>query len=160
MRYAIKAKVIPEKAATLKQALADGSFGRDFPFGDLGDNLRDCIVDENGTLRWIETCYCREYSQIAMVMELEYFECYLHAIEIGDARDPRFCKGYPYCNDCDCTRSIRYEGIPLAQYLDRLIATDRPDSAAIPTRWTGWRGVVQTAEEAQRNEKAPSNAIL
>jgi len=71
MRYAMKARVIPGQAAALKQALADGSFGRGFPFGDLGENLRDCRVDGDGNLRWVETCYCREYSQVAMVMELE-----------------------------------------------------------------------------------------
>lgn len=152
MRYAMKARVIPEKAAALKQALLDHSFGEGFPFGDLGENLRHCQVDIDGNLRWVETCYCREYSQVAMVMELEYFEPYLHQIEVGDARDPRFCKGYPHCNDCLCTKTIRYAGIPLFLHLDNLIEAGHLEpQAPVPTRWTGWRGKVQTEEEAERN---------
>ena len=157
MRYALKARVIPGKAAALKQALLDHSFGSGFPFGDLGDNLRSCSVDESGVLRWIETCYCREYSGAAMDMELEYFQPYLHAIEVGDARDPRFCKGYPHCNDCLCTNSIKYPGTPLYEYLDAAIAKENPSAAspeAVHPRWTGWRGKVQTEEEQRRNEAA------
>jgi hypothetical protein len=151
MRYIVAARIIPGKEQALKAALDDGSFGPGFPFGDLGDNLRACRVDDDGVLRWTETCYCREYSSVALVMELEYFEPFLHAIEIADARDPRYCKGYPACNDCLCTKTIRHAGVPLDEYLQRFASANQSD-AIIPTRWTGWRGKVQTEEEKQRNE--------
>jgi len=151
MRYSMSARVIPEKAAELEQALADGTFGKGFPFGDLGDNLRGCNVGADGKLRWVETCYCREYSNVAMVMEIEYFEPYLHAIEIADARDPRYCKGYPHCNDCLCTKTIKFSGTPLAEYLTKAKTESGATGELVPTRWTGWRGKVQTEEERERN---------
>jgi hypothetical protein len=158
MRYLMKARVIPGKAAALKQALDDRTFGSGFPFGDLGEAIRECTVDGHGTLRWIETCYCREYSNVAMVMEIEYFEPYLHAIEIGDARDPRFCDGYPHCNDCRCTDGIRLPGTPFSEYIQQLIVEEEQQPVAHadirPTHWTGWRGKVQTPDEQQRNAAA------
>jgi len=73
---------------------------------------------------------------------------------VGDARDPRFCKGYPHCSDCDCTKSICYKGVPLSEHLERLIIDEKTRQSAelIPTHWTGWRGKVQTEEERKRNE--------
>ena len=52
----------------------------------------------------------KQASDAALDMEVEYFTPYLHAMEIADARDPRYCKGYPHCNDCLCTRTIRFCG--------------------------------------------------
>jgi hypothetical protein len=153
MRYLVSAKLIPGRAGALKQALDDGSFGRGFPFGDLGEYLRECNVDSAGVIRWVETCYCREASDAALDMEVEYFTPYLHAMEIADARDPRYCKGYPHCNDCLCTRTIRFAGTPLMEYLAAQAAEEAGavSEVVLPTRWTGWRGKVQTAEEARRN---------
>ncbi len=155
MRYLVSARLKPGQAGALKTALANGSFGRGFPFGDLGEYLRECNVDSDGIIHWVETCYCREASDVALDMEIEYFEPFLHAIEIGDARDPRYCKGYPHCNDCLCTRTIKFPGTPFMTYLETEVAKELsapptlPES--VPTRWTGWRGKVQTAEEARRN---------
>lgn len=149
MRYILSARVIPGQEIALKVALDNGTFGNGFPFGDLGESLRECRVSPEGLLRWTETCYCREYSQVAMIMELEYFEPYLHAIEIADARDPRYCKGYPHCNDCLCTRTIRHVGISLDEYLQSFVPKQCDE--LMPTRWMGWRGKVQTQEEVRRN---------
>src|SRR4029079_7634517 len=116
---------IPGKAAALKNALQDGSFSRGFPYGDLGETVREGRADDSGTIRWIEVCYCREAFDVAMRMELEYIERYFHAIEVGDARDPRFCKGYPVCNDCLCTKSIRFPGVSFDEHLEKLIAAEK-----------------------------------
>ena len=155
MRYIVSARLKTGQARALKIALANGSFGRGFPFGDLGEYLRDCTVGGDGIIHWVETCYCREASDVALDMEIAYFEPYLHAIEIRDARDPRYCKGYPHCNDCLCTRTINFAGTPFMTYLEAEAAkeVDVPPAPpqSIPTRWTGWRGKVQTAEEARRN---------
>jgi hypothetical protein len=156
MRYILQAKVIPGKAGALLQALRDRSFGRGFPYGDLGENLRDdCFVDADGTVRWVETCYCRESLNVAMVMELPYFEPFMHQIEVVDARDPRFCDGYPHCNDCDCTKTVRLPGVAFYPYLEKLAAaeTQSPPASTEPvaTQWKGWLGKVQTVEEAERN---------
>ena len=153
MRYLLGARVRPERRAELLRALEDGTFGRGFPYGDLGAMLCEGRVDASGTIRWVEVCYCREYYGVAMHEELPYLEEYLTDIEVADARSPRSCEGYPKCNDCDCTRKVRFEGEPLLDHLRRDAA--QPDGrggslAGRPTRWLGWRGQV-SPEEGRRN---------
>ena len=153
MRYILAAKVRPEKQSALQTALANGSFGAGFPYGDLGECLRAGRVDATGTIRWVETCYCREFSGVALEEELPFFEHFLTDITIADARNPLHCEGYPVCNDCACTNKVRFPGEPFEAYLRRLV--DAPEGRmarvnGLPARWLGWRGEV-TAEEAERN---------
>ena len=87
------------------------------------------------------------------VEELPYLEEYLTDIEVADARSPRYCKGYPECNDCACTRKVRFEGEPLMDHLRSTVAESREAGAVTqvrPTRWLGWRGRL-SPEEAERN---------
>jgi hypothetical protein len=152
MRYLLSARVQLEKKSALLRALEQGRFGEGFPYGDLGEMLCAGRVDGSGVIRWIEVCYCREYFGVAMHEELPYLEEYLTEIEVADARSPRYCKGYPECNDCDCTRKVRYDGEPLLEYLRRTV--NEPDAApnpvSGPSRWLGWQGEI-TPEEARRN---------
>src|SRR5688572_17840600 len=153
MRYILGARVRPERRADLLRALEDGTFGRGFPYGDLGEVLRTGRVDATEVIRWVEVCYCREYYGVAMEEELPYLEAYLTDMEVADARSPRYCKGYPECNDCACTRKVRFEGQPLMDHLRSAVA-ESPEGGAVavghPTRWLGWRGRV-SPEEAERN---------
>lgn len=153
MRYIMGAKVRPERRADLLRSLGDGTFGEGFPYGDLGKVLSIGWVDATGTIRWVEVCYCREYYGVAMEEELPYLEEYLTDIVVADARSPRYCKGYPECNDCACSRKVRFEGEPLLDHLRRTIAKEGDEASAAlgrPTQWLGWRGHVST-EEARRN---------
>jgi hypothetical protein len=153
MRYLLGARVRPERRAGLLEALEGGTFGAGFPYGDLGETLCEGRVDGSGTIRWVEVCYCREFYGVAMEEELPYLEQYLTDIEVADARSPGACKGYPECGDCDCTRKVRFEGVPLLEHLRRTIA-DEADEVPVsgrPTRWLGWRGQV-VPEEARRNQ--------
>jgi hypothetical protein len=153
MRYLLSARVRPEKERELLEAIEQRRFGEGFPYGDLGETLGQGRVDETGTIRWVEVCYCREFLGVAMDEEIGYFEEYLTNITIADARSPAACEGYPVCNDCDCTNKVRFPGEPLLAYLRRIAAAPRlarssdPDR---PTRWLGWRGQV-VPEEAARN---------
>ena len=103
-------------------------------------------------IRWVEVCYCREFYGVAMHEELPYLEEFLTEIEVADARSPRYCKGYPECNDCDCTRKIHFKGEPLLDHLRR--TNDSPSEfksgVGKPPRWLGWHGQV-VPDEAQRN---------
>lgn len=150
MRYLLGARVRPGRRADLLRALEDGTFGEGFPYGDMGEVLRSGRVDASGTIRWVEVCYCREYYGVAMHEELPYLEEYLTDIEVADARSPRYCKGYPECGDCACTRKVRFEGEPLMDHLRREPG-DAPRAEGRPTRWRGWLGRL-TDEEARRNE--------
>lgn len=154
MRYLVAAKLRPEKRGALLDALESGRFGVDFPYGDLGDTLRAARVDATGTLRWVEVCYCREYSGVALDAELPYFEEYLTDIVIADARNPRLCEGYPVCNDCACTNKVKFRGEPFEEYLKRAVETPEAAEVAVEglhTRWRGWRGEV-VPEEVERNQ--------
>ena len=161
MRYILEARVKPERRADLLRSLEDGKFGEGFPYGDLGEVLSTGHVAATGTIRWVEVCYCREYFGVAMEEELPYLEEYLTDIEVADARNPRDCKGYPECNDCDCTRKVRFKGEPLREYLRRTIAQEGGETTAVPgrpTRWLGWHGQVCTAE-AQRNQPSSTEPV-
>ncbi len=156
MRYILGAKVRPERRTELLRALENGSFGRGFPYGDLGEVLRTARVDGKGTIRWVEVCYCREYYGVAMHEELPYLEEYLTDIQVADARSPAHCEGYPACNDCDCTKKVRFRGEPLLDHLRRTITGG--DAGELggdgrSTRWLGWRGAI-SPEEAGRNRTA------
>jgi hypothetical protein len=155
MRYLLSARVHPEKRRELLEAIEAGRFSEGFPYGDLGETLCRGRVDDSGTIRWVEVCYCREFLGVAMDEEIGYFEEYLTDITIADARSPRSCEGYPVCNDCDCTSKVRFRGEPFLDYLRRIAA--EPESAGSPaeghpTRWLGWRGQV-IPEEAARNRE-------
>jgi hypothetical protein len=154
MRYLLSARVHPEKRRELLEVIEAGRFSEGFPCGDLGETLCQGRVDESGTIRWVEVCYCREFLGVAMDEEIGYFEEYLTDITIADARSPRSCEGYPVCNDCDCTSKVRFSGEPFLDYLRRIVA--EPDAAGSPeghpTRWVGWRGQI-VPEEAARNRQ-------
>jgi hypothetical protein len=155
MRYLLAARVRPEMRSTLLRALMDRSFGCGFPYGDLGEVLCRGRVDHSGVIRWVEVCYCREYYGVAMHEELPYLEEYLTDIEVADARSPVYCKGYPECNDCDCTRKLSFVGEPLLDHLRGTTANAiaGPNEEGRPTRWLGWQGGI-CPEEAQRNGTA------
>jgi hypothetical protein len=152
VRYILAARVREERRADLLRALEDGTFGEGFPYGDLGELLCEGRVDDAGAIRWVEVCYCREYYGVAMHEELPYLEEYLTDIEVADARSPAACEGYPVCNDCECTRKVRFEGEPLLDHLRRTVAVlgNTPSGTGRSTRWLGWRGEVSPGE-ARRN---------
>jgi hypothetical protein len=159
VRYLLGASLRRERRDDLLRAVEDGSFGKGFPYGDLAETLCSGRVDESGVIRWVEVCYCREYYGVAMYEELPHLEEFLTEIDVADARSPRYCKGYPECNDCACTRKVRFEGEPLLDHLRRTAGSpcDGDSSVDRPTRWLGWRGQV-SSEEASRNQVHSGNS--
>lgn len=154
MRYLLSARVRSGRETEFLRALEEGRFGAGFPYGDLGELLCTGRVDRCGTIRWVEVCYCREFSGVAMEEELPYLEEYLTDIRIADARSPAHCEGYPVCNDCQCTSKVRPQGEPLLDHLRRQPTDPQPGLPTDkPPLWLGWRGRV-TEEEAQRNRAA------
>jgi hypothetical protein len=156
MRYLLGARVRPEKRTGLLHALENGSFGEGFPYGDLGKVLCTGRVDDSGMIRWVEVWYCREYYGVAMHEELPYLEEYLTDIEVADARSSRYCKGYPECSDCACTRKVRFLGEPLLDHLRRTIAqpSAAPHSEGRSTRWLGWLGRISPEEDGRNQVRA------
>jgi hypothetical protein len=149
----LSARVRPDRRAALLEAIEKRRFGEGFPYGDLGEVLCAGRVDAAGAVRWVEVCYCREFSGVALEAEIGYFEEFLTDITIADARNPESCDGYPACNDCDCTKKIRFPGEPFLEYLRRIAGQEGRDQASDDgraTQWLGWRDRV-TTEEAARN---------
>ncbi len=59
MIYAVRAKLIPDKAAEFHKALTDGSIARQRPDGaEIVASMERARVAEDGYIRWTETCYC------------------------------------------------------------------------------------------------------
>ena len=61
----------------------------------------------DGTVRWVEICYC----ETPLAEERPYWEEYFDLVKIQDAHDRRNCRDYngsePWaCGDCDCTHRL------------------------------------------------------
>ena len=59
MHYAIRGQFQADKAAEFLQLLTDGSIARQKPDGkEIVASMQRASVDESGTVRWSEVCYC------------------------------------------------------------------------------------------------------
>jgi hypothetical protein len=105
MRYLVRARVKPGREAALLQAIENGTLGAGSIAG--GEYLRD--MDQarlltDGTLRWVEVCYC----WTPLAEEIPYWEEYFELTKIQDAHDRRQCRDWNgeeswACSTCDCT---------------------------------------------------------
>jgi hypothetical protein len=105
MRYLVRARVKPGREAALLQAIENGTLGAGSIAG--GEYLRD--MDQarlltDGTLRWVEVCYC----WTPLAEEIPYWEEYFELTKIQDAHDRRQCRDWNgeeswACSACDCT---------------------------------------------------------
>jgi hypothetical protein len=77
----------------------------------------------DGTVRWVEVCYC----PTPLEEEQPYWEEYFDLIKVQDAHDRARCRDLngeePWaCGDCDCTRRLegrlREGGRPFLASLD------------------------------------------
>ncbi len=116
MRYHISGKVRPGKKKTLKENVRNGSVaeGTIFHSGMMA-GLRKATIDEEERVHFIEVCYCLESGLEPMQMEFPYLEDYFDALEVKDARRRKMCT--MECEACDCTRTYRLPGSPLADHL-------------------------------------------
>lgn len=105
MRYLVKARVKPEQAEQLQQAIAYRTLGRGSVAG--GEYLRNMAAArllDDGTVRWVEVCYCT----IPLEEERPYWEAYFDLLAVKNAHARQQCKDLngtePWaCADCDCT---------------------------------------------------------
>lgn len=105
MRYLVRARVKPGREAALLEAIDTGALGAGSIAGD--EYLRD--MDQarempDGTIRWVEVCYC----PTPLLEERSYWEEYFDLIRVQDAHARAKCRdengSEPWaCSDCDCT---------------------------------------------------------
>ena len=101
MRYYIKCKLKSGDRLRLADSLRSGSLARNKIFYDgMQTALREGTIDENGTVHFIEVCYCLEGGLYPMAMEIpvlkEYFK---DIVEVKDARLRDQCT--MECEFCD-----------------------------------------------------------
>lgn len=108
MRYLVRARVKPGREAELLQAIEDGTLGAGSIAG--GEYLRDmgqARLIEDGSVRWVEVCYC----PIPLQEERPYWEEYFKLTGVQDAHDRRRCRDlngeeFWACSNCDCTDKL------------------------------------------------------
>jgi hypothetical protein len=105
MRYLVTARVKPGREAALAAAIEDGTLGLGSVAG--GEYLRnmECARGlRDGSVKWVEVCYCATPLQ----EERPYWEEYFELIKVQDAHARTRCRDLNgeeawACSDCDCT---------------------------------------------------------
>ena len=108
MRYLVKARVKSGFEDDLLKAIQSESLGQgSVAEGEYLRNMQDARVNDDGTVRWVEVCYCPTPLQ----EERSYWEEYFDLTKVQDAHDRRKCRDQngsePWaCGDCDCTARL------------------------------------------------------
>src|SRR5690606_22050830 len=112
------ARLKPGKKSALLQAIHDGTLGQGSIAGDeYVRDLQNARAAPDGTVRWVEVCYC----SIPLEEERPYWEEFFTLESVRDAHSRRNCRHENgtqswACSDCDCTRKLE----------TKLSATGRP----------------------------------
>lgn len=130
MRYLVRARVKHSREAALLRAIEDGSLGRGSVAGDeYFRNMADARLCDDGTVRWVEICFCWTPLQ----EERPYWEEYFEFERIQDAHDRRRCRdkngSEPWaCINCDCTvkleAKLQSKGECFMEVLRKAVATE------------------------------------
>jgi hypothetical protein len=108
MRYLVTARVRAGRAAALADAIRDRSLGRGSVAGDeYLRNMADARERDDGSVQWVEVCFCAT----PLAEEREYWEEYFELTKVQDAHARSRCRDLdgrePWaCVDCDCTARL------------------------------------------------------
>jgi hypothetical protein len=107
----------------LRRAIEAETLGQGSVAGDeYLRNMEEARLAEDGTVRWVEVCYCAT----PLEEERPYWEEYFELIKVKDAHARKNCRddngSEPWaCGDCDCTarleERLRLEGCPFLPHL-------------------------------------------
>jgi hypothetical protein len=122
VRYLVTARLKPGRACALAQAIEDETLGHgSVAGGEYLRNMADARESDDGTVRWVEVCFCPTPLQ----EERAYWEEYFSLDKVQDAHARSRCRDLngtePWaCCDCDCSERLE---APLATqgrpFLDR-----------------------------------------
>jgi hypothetical protein len=125
MRYLVQAQIKPGRASSLREAIESERLGQgSVAEGEYLRNMREASIAANGTVRWVEVCYCPTPLQ----EERTYWEEYFDLTKVQDAHDRRKCRDQngsePWaCSNCDCTakleQKLKERGKAFLESLDR-----------------------------------------
>src|SRR5262245_13635677 len=108
MRYLVRARVKPGCEHHLLQAIRDGTLGQgSVAEGEYQRNMQQARLCDDGTVRWVEVCYC----PTPLEEERPYWEEYFELCKVQDAHARRNCRDEngtePWaCDACDCTKRL------------------------------------------------------
>ena len=108
MRYLITARLRDGMAEALADAIEQETLGAGSIAGDeYLHNMEQARVLPNGTVKWVETCYC----PTPLAEEREYWEEYFELVRVQDAHARTRCRDLngsePWaCGSCDCTHRL------------------------------------------------------
>src|SRR5688572_3403489 len=108
MRYLVTAKVKPNHADALNEAIEEGKLGRGSIAGDeYQRNMENARQLEDGRVQWVEVCYC----STPLAEERPYWEEYFDLLKVQNAHARSRCRDLNgtqswACDDCDCTAAL------------------------------------------------------
>lgn len=108
MRYLVTARVKPGREQALLAAIENESLGRGSVAGDeYLRNMSDARLRSDGTIRWVEVCFCRT----PLEEERPYWEEFFELEKVKDAHARHKCRdengSEPWaCGECDCTAKL------------------------------------------------------
>ena len=109
MRYLVRAFVIKGKERALLEAVESGSLGNgSIAYPTYIKCMKSARLLDNGQVRWIEPCYCREAFGPGgeLLEELPYWREYFEDFDIRYTTTLEKCEGYPSCGSCECTEKL------------------------------------------------------
>jgi hypothetical protein len=108
MRYLVHALVKQGAERSLLDAIEHGTLGNgSIAGGEYLRNMQDARLYEDGTVRWVEVCYC----PAPLNEERPYWERYFELVKVLDAHDRKRCRdrngSEPWaCENCNCTERL------------------------------------------------------
>jgi hypothetical protein len=105
MRYLVTARVKPGREDALAQAIEDGTLGTGSIAGSEYLRNMECARRvRDGSVKWVEVCYCSTPLQ----EERPYWEEYFVLVKVQDAHARTRCRDLNgeeswACSGCDCT---------------------------------------------------------
>jgi hypothetical protein len=123
MRYLVRARAKPGSEGDLLYAIENQTLGQgSVAEGEYLRNMHEARLCQDGTVRWVEVCYC----PTPLLEERPYWEEYFDLTRVQDAHDRSKCRDEngtePWCcGECDCTarleEKLRQTGKPFLHSL-------------------------------------------
>jgi hypothetical protein len=108
MRYLVTARVKPGQEEALARAIEHRTLGAgSVAGGEYLDNMECARRLRDGSVKWVEVCYC----PTPLLEERPYWEEYFDLVKVQDAHARTRCKDLNgeqswACSDCDCTDKL------------------------------------------------------
>ncbi len=108
MRYLVRARLKSGRRKVLLDAIRDRTLGAGSIAGDeYFRDMQQARELDDGTIRWVEVCFCPTPLQ----EERPYWEEYFELVRIQDTHDRRHCrdlngKEFWACSTCDCSARL------------------------------------------------------